>query len=1147
MKIKVALTAALAFCMALLVGRMILSPITHSVASAKGEPVALPGIKPGPQKVSAPAPSQEISQALMKSDMLAKQGVERNFKAVDGGVLNDNKRMSHFISSIYQEGSLHKAANGFGETVRWLPQAEELRRGHDVLGVLGSAGPVRGELLALKDCNHYLYRSTYPDTDEQMYIRPEGGIEHDITLKQAPQLLNDSDGVAYTGYLQLGKGLTLWDGDHQITAPYSTKRAVQIKNMFKNTVFVLRPPVAWDASVTGKDGSLDKEKQAQDEHIRSLTACEYQFDFEMSGIKLAVVTPGKWLMNKERAYPVVIDPNLGLFGLADGSPPIYEATQGSDTEISASSGGSKIPFPAAAVNPGGFGLPGLGGGGVGTVNPGFQTVALPFAFTYYNTVFNAININIAGYATFQNANAASSSSQNQPLPAAGNYAFTMFPYWSDLTLSGDPTSGVYFFTEGVSPSRRFIIEWHKMRFNQNTSNTNNTISFNLILSECTNVFEFIIGTGTDVDQGFATVGEQGPVNNKVTPPVINFIQFDFDSSAGNGLINPATGTVTPFPPISPGTSLTFNLSATSGLVIGPTSAAGCLPFTVCFTSTILPPPNPCATIPATTPTVGFHWVFGDNSEAFTPNVCHTFVSPGAYQVALTVTDELGIQSTLPPIPVQICDRPAVTATATPQGGTAPLNVSLDAVAFGVNAPGGVLAATPTPGQSTIAFNTPPVWYVDLLGSANQPNQATRITSGTGAPFNVELDLPGLYKATVNFNGTDNVTGLATGGVGIVFIFVAAPTDVVTDACVITSSQFHINWVSKQPLAAANLPAPNPNGDSLNLNGILSLPGISMSQLLGLNCQIILNGTQTIFQGTLDASGHAAFGTQAIPPGPSGDFQIDLPSGVFSLNVTGDLFVTLGLVDNTEQRMVAANFQIEIQNIFPPANFTGAVVTYDYLSQGFLPGPPASGQAVGTFNFGGHSKAPFLKGTKALGRPGGFTRFESGVFTVTNAKFTLLGNTVFADIQGMLARYGGDSLLPTATSDVVVQIGGSTSNGNVVVGGYSETLNFSTTPKFKTTGRVPRQTVNFKRDKSLGGTGVSNLTWSSLPGTFRIKTNGIPNDGPAGVGINPALGIQTLVVGLTITPADGQVFRGVARFDVLKATDTEYVHSSKKFK
>ena len=1151
MKAKLAFKAVLAFCLALAIGWLVLpslysEPRREAIAPrldiAPAETAAVQTAAPA----GAGAPIA-IKSAILQSDLRARTPINQDFKTVDGGVANDNKSMSHFISNQYMEGSLHKLPHGFQESVRWTPSAAEILQGHDVASVIGNAAPVRASLEPSGMHNQVVYRSTYPDTDERMYIRPEGGIEHDIVLRQLPRSVDAVRDLAYSGYLDLGQGLSLWDGARQITSGYRTRNGIEIRNRQGNPVFFLRPPVAWDASVSQDDGSLNKVKQAKNEYIQSLTACEYKVDFNESGVKLAVVTPGKWLANPGRAFPVVIDPNLGPFGLADGSPPRYIAAQGSDTIIPANAGGTKINYMNAT-------------------SVGVQPVPLPFPFTFYGTAFNTVNVHIDGYADF--GNAVPDSPFNAALPVAG-YNLSMFVYWSGLQFSNDPETGVFYFSDGTAPNRRFIIEWNKMTFrpgtvqnlnnnnfnpfnpfgnNNNPTNPNQQpnpnspppsnggstqqlISMNLVLFECDSKFEYIIGQQNEKDLGFATVGEQGILDNTLVPPTVRYIQFDFDSALGQGVVDPTTGQVTPNPPITPGTSLTFSLSTLSSLAVTPASAIGCIPKDVCFNATVTPPISTCATT-TTVPTVGFHWVFGDGSEAFTSSVCHTFTKAGTYAVTLTVTDQLGIRTVAPVIPVLACDVPHIVVDVEPQGGVAPLEINMSAV-IGFS--------------STLTLVGPPIWYVDLLNVNGPLGNTIRAATISGNPVSVRLDTPGVYKVTVIQNGVDSLSGQPTSQAGYAFVYVANPNAVITDPLIITTSQFTIDWVSKQPRQDTDggfpvLPPDNPNHDFMNVNGILPLPGVVSSQLLGKEITVTLNGTQTIFDGVLDASGHAMFGTAALPPGPSGEFQIELPSGNFSMAVQGDLYKSLGLFNGTEKRLIAAEFTIAIQDIYPrPGDPGNAFITYDYHSNGYTVGPPPTGSAEGVFDFGDHTKDKVLAGFTGIKqiksgqrRPGGRTLLISGAFVVKNARFSLQGNTVFASLTGMLGRYGGDSLRPTVDSDVVVSLGG-----------YSDILNFTTTPTFKATGKSPKQKFSFKRASSLGATGVASLNWANQPGTFGVTTFAIPNDGPLGVGINPALGVQTLSFGLVITPESGEVFRALAHFDIVKTSPTTFSFGSGK--
>lgn len=354
MSAKLVLKFALAFCLALAVGRLLFPTTPAAKRTAGATSSHLPAVN-----VAAAASGEQARSAATP----AQASVVREFKAVDGGMLNENVRLSHFISNIYTEGTLHKAPRQFGASVQWEPLAQELCRDQQVVAAV-KAAPARATVEQADKYNCVVFPATYPDTDERMYVRPDGGVEHDIVLQRALEGIDGSYALAYTGCLRLSQGMTLWDGERQIEGPYRTQKCVQIKNELGNTVFCLRPPVAWDASVAARDGrSLDAEKQAV--KPQALTACEYRFEFDAAGINLAVVTPGRWLADAARAYPVTIDPNLGPFGLADGDPPNYVGTVGSDTLLPANSGGQQLVMAADAH----------GGAGVGHI-------VMPFAFTY---------------------------------------------------------------------------------------------------------------------------------------------------------------------------------------------------------------------------------------------------------------------------------------------------------------------------------------------------------------------------------------------------------------------------------------------------------------------------------------------------------------------------------------------------------------------------------------------------------------------------------------------------------------------------------------------------------------------------------------------------------------------------------------------
>ncbi len=131
------------------------------------------------------------------------------------------------------------------------------------------------------------------------------------------------------------------------------------------------------------------------------------------------------------------------------------------------------------------------------IDDGVTTVALPFAYTLYGQVYNAVNLSSNGNAQFTTTDSAFS---NVCLPwASHNYA--IFPYWDDLRTD-TAGSGIFTSVSGSAPNRIFNIEWRATYFSGGGS-TNHELR----LYEGQARFDVIYGT---VSQGnaSATAGVQ---------------------------------------------------------------------------------------------------------------------------------------------------------------------------------------------------------------------------------------------------------------------------------------------------------------------------------------------------------------------------------------------------------------------------------------------------------------------------------------------------------------------------------------------------------------------------------------------------------------------------------------------------------------
>ncbi len=986
---KVILASLIAFCAALGLGRVVFKTANaDGTKSFSSTSRATSGTDASAMAVSSPASSSSDQKSRSDAfDKLVEQlGEKTTLKLADGGVENKNDTLVHRVATRYAEGMKSTYPLQFNASVQWLPQSQEIRRGDAVLHAYGANDCV-GKLDKEGHDNRFAFTNTYAGTDERFYIRQDGGIEHDIVLQQAPLHLESADTLVYTGLLQIGD-LTLWDNGKQITNHYVTTHRIELKNKFNNTVFVLRQPFAYDSSVTTLDGRFDKRKQAGAEMSDRQSSCQYIVDFTKDGVKLGIATSGKWLTSNKRAYPVTIDPNLGAFGLADGSPPIYIGALGTAPLVPAHSGGTRMPIEDNC------------GTDPTKQNQSYGHIAMPFNFTYYGTTYPAgsfLFVHLDGWAGFDPPfpkydpldpnDSPCFDVPNKAIPAPPDPDVYFAPYWADLKfhdLSGTVTnagqgstgnsdaSGIYYYVDGVAPSRNLNIEWHRMSYTR-SSDANQVISFNLILHECDSQITFIIGQQGDTDLGLASVGIQDPsgsvgiqycynssINGQTQSGNNQNTNFNVDPNQvnNNPQLNPnnptnSSGSNTT---IQPGTSLTFQLSPISKIRVLNSALSGCAPLTVCFQAQIDTRIPDCLKVNNQSPVppgFGFHWTFDDNpqptgvpggqgGEAFTANTCHTFSSEGVFSVQLQIQDQFGnVTPYGGTLTVQVCEVPTVVVSATPQGGPAPLEVDFE-------------ARTPVDPNLSLTGST---WQIDQLGYNNEPGQFTTVATLAGQPgpitgsgFNSSIahyrfDLAGLYKTTVTYTALDVGSGLGTSGVGTVFTFVTDPNQSVQDVMIVTKSAFNIDWTGKLPLNAPNdtTTPRNPDNDTLNCSGLLNMPGVTLSDVAGHPVRVVVNGVDPVFVGTLDESGAATQGDAAT--GNVGNFKLNLPAGTFSMNVKKNLSGSLGLpglnganqssnlnAKNQSQataRRIATAYHVEIQDLVssPPV-----VVTHAYTSR-----------------------------------------------------------------------------------------------------------------------------------------------------------------------------------------------------------------------
>ena len=132
----------------------------------------------------------------------------------------------------------------------------------------------------------------------------------------------------------------------------------------------------------------------------------------------------------------------------------------------------------------------------------------------------------------------------------------------------------------------------------------------------------------------------------------------------------------------------------------------------------------------------YSWNFGDGGAASSVTTSHTFTSPGAFTVRLTVTDNRGATGSAERL-VTVSDEsgavpPQARFTATPTSGDAPLTVAFDA------------SASSAPGGSIVSY----AWD---FGDGS---------SGSGVSASHTYEAPGTFTAVLTVTDTQGLTAQA---------------------------------------------------------------------------------------------------------------------------------------------------------------------------------------------------------------------------------------------------------------------------------------------------------------------------------------------------------------------------------------------------
>ncbi|QDY80709.1 S8 family serine peptidase [Streptomyces qinzhouensis] len=88
-----------------------------------------------------------------------------------------------------------------------------------------------------------------------------------------------------------------------------------------------------------------------------------------------------------------------------------------------------------------------------------ERVELPFAVPLYGKNYTVAHVGTNGNLSFGGPH---TSDANGSLPSTATPNATLYPFWDDLLLTGDPDSGVHTAVTGTAPNRAYVVEWRNV-------------------------------------------------------------------------------------------------------------------------------------------------------------------------------------------------------------------------------------------------------------------------------------------------------------------------------------------------------------------------------------------------------------------------------------------------------------------------------------------------------------------------------------------------------------------------------------------------------------------------------------------------------------------------------------------------------------
>ncbi|HEY0591733.1 MAG TPA: carboxypeptidase-like regulatory domain-containing protein, partial [Thermoanaerobaculia bacterium] len=111
------------------------------------------------------------------------------------------------------------------------------------------------------------------------------------------------------------------------------------------------------------------------------------------------------------------------------------------------------------------------------LEPVAGSIVLPFAFTFYGQTYTDAYVCTNGFMEFAGPTTANCAYTNTALPNANRPNGTIYSLWDDVVV--DASASIRTELKGVTPNRRFVVEYRNVRFISGTQR----LDFNIVLFE----------------------------------------------------------------------------------------------------------------------------------------------------------------------------------------------------------------------------------------------------------------------------------------------------------------------------------------------------------------------------------------------------------------------------------------------------------------------------------------------------------------------------------------------------------------------------------------------------------------------------------------------------------------------------------------